>query len=101
MTDNSLEDLREFYEQQYRTKDSTAEVVVALGYVDYTDHPVIKEYEQRGFILHDAIVFGRGEEWGEVLIFIKNNNNIKSISDGSKKTKERAGCSNGTQTVFQ
>ena len=77
MTNNSLENLRKFYEQQYRTEDNTAEAVVALGYVDYSDHPVIKEYEQRGYILHDAIVFGRGEDWGEVLIFVKNNNNIK------------------------
>ena len=71
MTDNSLEELRRFYEQQYRARDSTAEAVVALGYVDYTDHPTVKEYEQRGFILHDAIVFGRGEDWGEVLVFVK------------------------------
>lgn len=71
MIDNSLENLRKFYEQQYRTEDSTAEAVVALGYVDYSDHPAVKEYEQRDFILHDAIVFGRGEDWGEVLIFVK------------------------------
>ena len=62
MKDNDFEELRQFYEQHYRTKDSTAEAVVALGYVDYTDHPAIKEYEQRGYILHDAIVFGRGED---------------------------------------
>lgn len=71
MIDNSLENLRKFYEQQYRTEDNTAEAVVALGYVDYSDHPAVKEYEQRGFILHDAIVFGRGEDWGEVLVFVK------------------------------
>ena len=71
MTNNSLESLRKFYEQQYRTKDNTAEVVVVLGYVDYSDHPAVMEYERRGFILQDAIVFGRGEDWGEVLVFVK------------------------------
>ncbi len=71
LIDNDLGDLRKFYEEKYREEDSSAEVVVALGYVDYTDHPAIKEYEQRGYILHDAIVFGRGEDWGEILIFVK------------------------------
>lgn len=79
MMDNSLEKLRQFYEQQYRIKDSTAETVVAIGYVDYADHPVIKEYEQRGFILHDAIVFGRGEDWGEVLIFVKRTQEKQKV----------------------
>ena len=77
MDDNNLEELRQFYEKQYQTKDSTAEVVLALGYVDYIDHPSIKEYEHRGYILHDAIVFGRGENWGEVLIFVKQLHNNK------------------------
>lgn len=71
MKDNTLEDLRKFYELQYRKEDSTAEAVVVLGYVDYSDHPAVKDYERRDFILHDAIVFGRGEDWGEVLIFVK------------------------------
>ena len=96
MTDNSLEELRKFYEQLYHTKNSTAEAVVALGYVDYIDHPVIKEYEQRGYILHDAIVFGHGEVWGEILIFVKKTITLNNINDGNKKTKERAVCSTGT-----
>lgn len=79
MDDNNLEELRQFYEKQYQTKDRTAEVVVVLGYVDYTDHPAIKEYEQRGYTLYDALVFGRGEEWGEVLIFIKRQTDIMQI----------------------
>lgn len=72
MDDNNLEELRQFCEKQYQTKDSTAEAVVVLGYVDYTDNPANKEYEQRGYTLYDALVFGRGEEWGEVLIFVKD-----------------------------
>ena len=79
MDDNNLEELRQFYEKQYQTKDSTAEAVVVLGYVDYTAHPAIKEYEQRGYTLYDALVFGRGEEWGEVLIFIKRQTDIVQI----------------------
>ena len=79
MDDNDLEELRQFYEKQFQTKDRTAEAVLVLGYIDYTDHPAIKEYEQRGYTLYDALVFGRGEEWGEVLIFIKRQTDIVHI----------------------
>ena len=70
--------MRKFYEEQYRKEDSTAEAVVALGYVDYTDHPAVREYERHGYALHDAVVFGRGEQWGEVLIFTKRPSRLSA-----------------------
>ena len=88
MDDNNLEELRQFYEKQFQTKDRTAEAVVVLGYIDYTDHPAIKEYEQRGYTLYDALVFGRGEEWGGIkkkkkrqtdIVQIKCNTIVKSF----------------------
>lgn len=69
--DVEIEDLRQWCEGRYRQEDSTAEVEIVFGYVDYTVHPVIAYYEDRGYILYDTFTFGHGEQWGEILIFVK------------------------------
>lgn len=71
MQDVEIEDLRQWCEGRYRQEDATAEVEIVFGCVDYTEHPVIADYEERGYILYDTFTFGHGEQWGEILIFVK------------------------------
>lgn len=67
-----IETLREMYEQDYRMIDSSAEVVVELGEVDYATNPTIKEYQRKGYKLVDANGFGEGaRQCGEFLVFIR------------------------------
>lgn len=69
--DVEIENLRHWCKEHYTQENATSEVEVVFGYVDYTEHPVIADYEERGYILHDTFTFGHGEQWGEVLIFVK------------------------------
>ncbi len=39
---------------------------------EYTDNPIVKEYEAKGYKLRDANIFGQGYESGEILIFAKS-----------------------------
>ena len=71
MQDVEIEDLRQWCEGRCRQEDATAEVEIVFGCVDYTEHPVIADYEERGYILYDTFTFGHGEQWGEILIFVK------------------------------
>lgn len=66
-----IEKLKSFCKERCRQEDATAKVEIVFGYVDYTEHPVIADYEERGYILHDTFTFGHGEQWGEILIFVK------------------------------
>ena len=72
ITDFDIEKFMSLCKGRYQQEDVTAEVEVIFGYVDYTEHPVIADYEDRGYILHDTFTFGHGEQWGEVLIFVKD-----------------------------
>ncbi len=69
--DVEIENLRQWCEDRCRQEDATAEVEIVFGYVDYTEHPVIADYEERGYILYDTFTFGHGEQWGEILVFVK------------------------------
>lgn len=71
ITATDIEELKSFCRNRYRQENDTAEVEIAFGYVDYTDHPIIADYEERGYKLYDTYTFVHGAKWGEVLIFVK------------------------------
>jgi len=65
-----IERTRKFYEDCYKEDNEDVVAVVSQGKPGvYQDNPTIKEYEQKGYYLIDANIFGCGDARGEILIF--------------------------------
>lgn len=77
-TNIDIEKVKTLCEEHYRQDNPTAEVEIAFGYVDYIKHPIIVDYEERGYRLYDTYTFVHGAQWGEVLVFVKKNETRKA-----------------------
>ena len=69
-----IEHMRCVYQiDAWETFGKNAVAVVSEGTPgNYDDNPTVKEYKEKGYKLVDANMFGKGFEFGEILIFIKN-----------------------------